>query len=85
MNDKAAIDSRSPGDALVNDESTSASRARYDRRAFLKGCAVAGVAAAGASSSEWAQADEGEPIATVARRGYHETRHIRRYYQAARF
>ena len=61
-----------------------------DRRAFLKGAAVAGGAATiglatGATSAETADAEPTVADATgPARRGYHVTPHIERYYRLAR-
>ncbi len=64
---------------------------RSDRRAFIKGVAVAGgataVAVAGGSavadvSAEKAQASKAK---AEGAKGYHETEHIRKYYRLAQF
>jgi nitrous oxide reductase len=60
-----------------------------DRRAFLKGVAVAGGATAVAVAGGAAVADVSAGKAEVAKAkvgtGYHETDHIREYYRLAQF
>ena len=62
-----------------------------DRRAFLKGVAVAGGATAVAAAGGAAVADVSAEKAPAAKakaegsKGYHETDHIREYYRLAQF
>lgn len=69
--------------------SKSTENLRHDRRRFLKGVAAAGGVATVASVTGLAGAYENRQEATAetatASRGYHETPHIREYYQKARF
>jgi hypothetical protein len=69
--------------------STTNENPRQDRRRFLKGVAAAGGVAGVASVAGLAGAREEsqEPAAETVptSRGYHETAHIREYYQKARF
>ena len=64
---------------------------KSDRRAFLKGVAVASGATAVAVAGGSAVADvsgakpEGLKAKAEGRKGYHETDHIREYYRLARF
>lgn len=64
---------------------------KSDRRAFLKGAAVAGGATAVAVAGGAAVADVSgdKPQAAKAKaegsKGYHETDHIRKYYRLAQF
>ena len=62
---------------------------RHDRRGFLKGVAAAGGVATVVSVAGLAGAreelEEATAETTPASRGYHETAHIREYYQKARF
>ncbi len=64
---------------------------RSDRRAFIKGVAVAGgataVAVAGGSAVADVSADKPEAANAKAEgtKGYHETDHIRKYYRLAQF
>ena len=56
------------------------------RREFLKGLAVAGGATAmvAVTGRAYAEPTESEAPAKPAAKGYHETPHIRTYYQKAR-
>ncbi|HSS65108.1 MAG TPA: twin-arginine translocation signal domain-containing protein [Gammaproteobacteria bacterium] len=62
---------------------------RRDRRAFIKGVAVAGGAVAVAGGSAVADVSAEKPEAAKAKadgsKGYHETDHIREYYRLAQF
>ena len=64
---------------------------RSDRRAFLRGVAVAGGATAVAAAGGAAIADvsDSKPGSAKAKaegtKGYHETDHIREYYRLAQF
>ncbi|MDH3316854.1 MAG: hypothetical protein OER43_13955 [Gammaproteobacteria bacterium] len=64
---------------------------RSDRRAFMKGVAVAGgataVAVAGGGAVADVSADKPEAAKAKAEstQGYHETDHIRKYYRLAQF
>ncbi len=76
-------------DELVNKP---AAQENPQRRAFLKGAAVAGVALGAGVAAGQAVADAGETADSagasdqpVAPKGYRETEHIRDYYRSARF
>lgn len=66
-------------------------RPKNDRRAFLRGVAVAGgataVAVAGGAAVADVSADKPEAVKARAEgsKGYHETDHIREYYRLAQF
>ena len=69
----------------------SSKKAGGDRRAFLRNVAIAGgaataaVAAGAAVSRTGAQGEAAAPAAADGPTGYHETPHIREYYEKARF
>ena len=70
--------------------SSSDSKQMPNRRALLKGFAVAGtaapaVAAGAATVAVQAEAVAGDAAAPESAKGYHETPHIQEYYRKARF
>ncbi|HBF49964.1 MAG TPA: formate dehydrogenase [Massilia sp.] len=56
------------------------------RRSFLKAAPLGALAAvAGGAEAKPAPAEAAKPAQAATKRGYHETDHIRRYYQTAAY
>jgi hypothetical protein len=82
------------GRTLLGQDSSSVAGAAFkkpSRRGFLAGVGVAGVAGAaalaagrGAAPAAAEAAGEAPAAGTLAGRGYHETDHVRRYYDTAK-
>jgi nitrous oxide reductase len=68
-------------------ESQAASRAGVDpkRRSFLKAAPLGALAAVSAGAAAAETPAPAAPAAPDVKRGYHETEHIRRYYQTAAY